>query len=353
MVRYQLYVYLGFTEHKDLMDLTGIFVEAGHNPHTPPISLHTFGYGAEPDGNLLRSMAKMTSGGSFYAVRDNDHVASAFGDAIGGILSVVAQNVTMTISVPEVAAEQGTKIITVHHDKKTEISEGVFQVNLGDVYAEETRDIMFEVTLATPRIATADSLLPHAIVELSYVDTIKHSLIALSGTCAISRPNSDDLAWPNQHVALQWLRVRTATVIQDAQLNAKNGDVDKAKTDLQTWIDEFNKEKFEIGAQEDPLVDQLLVDLMESLDLLKKTEYDAYAENDLGVRMQVSYGPRNNTLSRFQYVLYQAQLIYLLCYAVISQTHFSQRCSEPIGKRNVYRTASKSLRSQAFHTGRT
>ena len=83
----------GFTEAKDLMDLTGIFVENGHNPRTPPISLHTFGYGPEPDGKLLLSMAKVTSGGSFYSVRDNTQVASAFGDAIGGILSVVAQQV--------------------------------------------------------------------------------------------------------------------------------------------------------------------------------------------------------------------------------------------------------------------
>ena len=306
----------GFTEHKDLMDLTGIFVESGHNPHTPPISLHTFGYGAEPDGNLLRSMAKVTSGGSFYAVRHHYDVASAFGDAIGGILSVIAQNVTLTISIPEVAAEQGAKIITVHHDKKTEISEGVFQVNLGDVYAEETRDIMFEVTLATPRFASADSLIPHAIVELSYVDTIKHSLIALSKTCDIFRPNSGDISWPNQYVAIQWLRVRSAKVIQDAELNAKNGDVDKAKNDLQTWIDEFNKEKFEIGAQRDPLVDQLFVDLTESLDLLKKTDYDAYAENDLGVRMQVSWTSNNTLYSLTIFICCINKLNYRRCYTL-------------------------------------
>jgi hypothetical protein len=49
------------------------------------ITLHTFGYGPEPDQNLLRGMAKVTSGGSFYSVPDNAHVASAFGDAVGGV----------------------------------------------------------------------------------------------------------------------------------------------------------------------------------------------------------------------------------------------------------------------------
>ncbi|KAL7520179.1 hypothetical protein ACHAWX_004924 [Stephanocyclus meneghinianus] len=105
----------GFTEAADLLKLTTIFIEEGHNPHTPPVSsactsflhsfesrfiylrsfiintfllqitLHTFGYGPEPDQTLLRGMAKVTYGGSFYSVPDNTHVMSAFGDAVGGM----------------------------------------------------------------------------------------------------------------------------------------------------------------------------------------------------------------------------------------------------------------------------
>ena len=69
----------------DLLKLTGIFLEQSHSPHNPPISLHTLGYGPEPNQSLLRDMAKVTEGGTFYSVPDNHHVASAFGDAIGGM----------------------------------------------------------------------------------------------------------------------------------------------------------------------------------------------------------------------------------------------------------------------------
>ena len=280
----------GVTEENQLTDLTGIFVESGQNPLSPPISLHTFGYGRAPDSKLLMSMARVTPGGSFYSVRDNSQIASSFGDAIGGILSVVAQQVTLTISVPEDAAELGAKIITIHHDKKTEISDGVFQVAVGDMYAEETRDIIFEVSLVYPKTADDDTptLFPHAIVELSYFDTIKHTLIGpLTCTALIARPNNDDLGWPNGYVAIQWMRVRTAKVIADAWQLEQIGDLDRAKLKLSGWIEEFQKEKFEIGSNE-PLLDQLLVDLTGCLDMLKKTNYDAYVENELGVRMQVS-----------------------------------------------------------------
>eukprot|EP00986_Skeletonema_menzelii_P015159 scaffold11171_cov139-Skeletonema_menzelii.AAC.2 len=251
---------VGPTDAKDLVELTGIFVNPNPNPNlatSPPISLHTFGYGPEPDQKLLLDMAKTTSGGSFYPVKDNSHVFSAFGDAVGGILSVVAHDVSLSISVPVEAARCGSEIIAVHHESKTEIAN------------------------------------------------------------VIKRPNSQELAWPNREVAIHWLRVRTANCIAQAETLAKVGELDKAKKELEEWIEEFTRESFEIGATKEPLIEQLQSDLTESLDLLNEGAYNAYVENDLGVRVR---------------------------------THMSQRCSEPFtGKRNVYRTGQKRFRAQAFH----
>ncbi|KAL3803840.1 hypothetical protein HJC23_004002 [Cyclotella cryptica] len=310
----------GFTEAADLLKLTSIFVEEGHNPHTPPVTLHTFGYGPEPDQKLLRGMAKVTYGGSFYSVPDNSHVMSAFGDAVGGILSVVAQNVLLTIT-----AEKGAGIVQVYHDKAEQLSDGVFQLPLGDLYAEESRDIVFEVTLISPTTmkngSSSAHLFPHAIVQLSYNDTLNHSRIGpVSLPALIARPNDRELSWPNRYVTIQWLRVRTVRVIGRAEKLSKDGEVDLAKTEIINWIEEFHKESFEVGAQEDALVVQLLSDLTECLDILKRKDYNAYAENELGVKMN---------------------------------THYFQRCSEPIisGKQNVYRTGQKSFRAQAFKRG--
>ena len=159
-------------------------------------------------------------------------------------------------------------------------------------------------------------------MELSYIDTIHHTRVGpLSSVAVIERPNSQDLAWPDRDVAIQWLRVRTANCIAQAESLAKLGELDKAKQELEEWIEEFTRESFEIGAAKEPLIEQLQKDLEESLELLKKDTYNAYVDNDLGVRVR---------------------------------THMSQRCSEPFtGKRNVYRTAQKSFRAQAFHKGST
>lgn len=128
------------------------------------------------------------------------------------------------------------------------------------------------------------------------------------------------MSWSNQYVAIQWLRVRTARTIGKAEKLAKDGEVDLAKEELTNWIEYFHKEAFEIGATDDVLVKQLLSDLTECLDVLKKNDYTPYADNELGIKMN---------------------------------THYFQRCSEPImsGKHNVYRTAQKSFRAQAFKQG--
>lgn len=170
-------------------------------------------------------------------------------------LSVVAQNVVLTIS-----AENGAGIVQVYHDKAEQLSKGVFQLPLGDLYAEESRDVVFEVTLISPTTLTNDCssfahTYPHALVQLSYNDTIKHSRIGpVSLMAFIARPNDKEVSWPNRYVTVQWLRVRTVKVIGRAEKLSKDGEVDLAKTEITNWIEDFHKESFEVGAQEDALV---------------------------------------------------------------------------------------------------
>lgn len=163
------------------------------------------------------------------------------------------------------------------------------------MFATESRDIIFEVTLASPSIITkdGDNVLPHALVQLSYNDTIKHTQVGpIALTAHIARPNDKEVSWSNQYVAIQWLRVRTARIIGRAEKLAKEGEVDLARSELSNWIEDFHKEAFEIGATNEPLVKQLLADLTECLRVLKKKDYNAYDENELGIKMTTHYSQR-------------------------------------------------------------
>ena len=66
--------------------------------------------GSNHNSDLLRAIA--TAGnGSYYYVEGVDDIRNAFGDCLGGVLSVVAQNIELTIE-----AVNGAKISKVHNE---------------------------------------------------------------------------------------------------------------------------------------------------------------------------------------------------------------------------------------------
>jgi hypothetical protein len=48
-------------------------------------------------------------------VQNDSDMSSAFGDAMGGLLTVVAQSAVLTLSVPPNAATKGVKILNIYH----------------------------------------------------------------------------------------------------------------------------------------------------------------------------------------------------------------------------------------------
>jgi len=129
--------------------------------------------------------------------------------------------------------------------------------------------------------------------QLSYNDTLKHVFVGpITLSAQIARPNTKEVSWPNQYVVSQWLRVRTVRVIKRAEMLARAGEVNQAKEELVNWIEEFHKEAFEVGIKDDVLVKQLLLDLTDCLNVLKRKDYSSYSENELGVKMNTHYFQR-------------------------------------------------------------
>lgn len=206
----------------------------------PVVSLHTFGYGVNHNGKLLREMASATEGGSYYFIEEEVDVGKAFGDALGGVLSVVAQNTTVTIDVPEASKEMGVKITKVHHDQTIKRENGSYTVTLGDFYAEETRDLVIEVQLATP-MQQVDGPICHAKATVSYTNTLKSTLVRGEEVLVhISRPQGKKLSEENAHVAAQSFRVFAAKEMEEAEKLAAKGHFREAKAKFSSTMDMYS-----------------------------------------------------------------------------------------------------------------
>ena len=231
----------------------------------PPISFHTFGYGLDHNATLLREMASAT--GSYYFVEDDTNIASAFGDAIGGILSVVAQNAVVTLKVPPEALALGVGITEIFHDQVVKRENGSYTVTVGDFYAEEERDVVFEVKLATPKSPT-NKPIPHTTISLAYTDTLEKRLVQSDDiVCTIFRPMGTEISKENTHVAAQWLRVYAANQMAQAEQLAAQHRYGEAKACLQQFKHEYSRQSAEVQAfQASPRVLASVCEVAQTLD---------------------------------------------------------------------------------------
>jgi len=196
-----------------------------------PVSLFCFGYGANHNSEMLEAISEATPGGGYYFVENDSDVFTAFGDAMGGIMSVMAQSAVLKISVPAGAAESGVKIRDVHYDKKVDLGDGSFTVNLGDFYAEERRDVLVDIDLSN---VTSNVPVLHLLVSLAYMNVLtKKNERGGPRDCSISRPDTADISNINEEVEKQWLRLCVVRELEEADKEARNNKLGQAKARLQ------------------------------------------------------------------------------------------------------------------------
>jgi hypothetical protein len=94
----------------------------------PGLTIQCVGYGTDHNAAFLKEVAVETSG-SYNIVNTIEDVGTAYGDALGGIMSCVAQNVEVVLPEGAVVHGPGGRANVVH---------------IGDIYADTEKYIMFD-----------------------------------------------------------------------------------------------------------------------------------------------------------------------------------------------------------------
>ena len=197
----------------------------------------------------------------YYFVDSDVDVSSSFGDALGGVLSVVAQSANVKIGIHPTAATSGVSIVKVKHDKARQESDGSYIVPLGDFYSEESRDIVIETTL--PKVVNGGKI-PLLQCQTSYLDTINKKLVydgVIDGE--IERPDSNLQSMTNTHVALQCIRIKAASIIASSKDFADTNEIEKARSLVNAYIAEVENEAKSLELSTDPLILQIISELNE------------------------------------------------------------------------------------------
>ncbi|XP_010443874.1 PREDICTED: uncharacterized protein LOC104726660 [Camelina sativa] len=228
------------------------------------IPVHAFGFGTDHDASSMHSIAE-NSGGTFSFIESETVIQDAFAQCIGGLLSVVVQELCV-------------KIECVHHLLRIgSVKAGSYQfdngpnsrtgsIAVGDLYAEEERN--FLVNLDIPIVDGVSDLMSLLKVRCVYRDPVTKETVDLnsSGEVKILRPISmaDRRPVVSVEVDRQRIRLRAAEAISEARVLAERGDLTEAVSVLETCRGILTESVS--GRAGDPLCVTLCAELKETQD---------------------------------------------------------------------------------------
>ena len=191
-------------------------------------TVYTFGFGAQHNADLLQAISE-AGNGMYYFIDSAEKIPESFADCLGGLLSTVGQNITL-----EVKSSNGVSVTSAYsgRDKKSSASGASCTLPLGDIQADERRDILLKLKL--PKL-DAEQMDWHVLdAKLSYFNVITSAMEVQETRLSLSRPSTkrDDLE-SDDDVDTHKNRIMAAEAMLEAMLIAERGDMAQAQSVLQ------------------------------------------------------------------------------------------------------------------------
>ncbi|KAJ0083056.1 hypothetical protein Patl1_11767 [Pistacia atlantica] len=203
--------------------------EPGGESQQPTIPVHTFGFGSEHDSTAMHGIAD-ASGGTFSFIETIGFLQDAFARCIGGLLSVVAQDVQLKIS----SISPGVKIESVPSGKyKSDIlMEGQqAKIDIGELYADEEKEFLVYISIPKSSSESSENT-PLLDVLCTHKGSASMEILEVKGEkVEIRRP--EFLSTADKGVSLEVDRQRSrllvAETIAAAQRMAEMGELEGAQ----------------------------------------------------------------------------------------------------------------------------
>ncbi|KAF7811810.1 E3 ubiquitin-protein ligase WAV3-like [Senna tora] len=196
---------------------------SGHDNSGFQIPVHAFGFGADHDASSMHSISEI-SGGTFSFIETEAVIQDAFAQCIGGLLSVVVQELQVQIeclhpSLNLVSLKAGSYPSRLMADGQKGF------IDVGDLYADEERDFLVSVNIPAA-LGSETSLIK---VKCVYKDPLTQETATLeSEEVKIERPEVMSL-----EVDRQRNRLQAAEAMAQARTSAEQGDLTGAVSILE------------------------------------------------------------------------------------------------------------------------
>jgi Ca-activated chloride channel homolog len=227
---------------------SSILTNTARDKATQGIITTTLGFGNYFNEDLLIGMAS-AAGGNFYFIQSPDDASDVFRIELESLMSVAAQNLTITLQ-----PAMGVTITQLLNNYRAQTNGNALQVNLGDVYTSEAKQMAVELAIS-PQAILGD--LPLLSATYSYQSIVNQSIQSFSDSLAmqiaVGSAEAAAQSKPEQTVIEQISKFRIAKVKDEAIALADQGDFKTAsarlRSTLETLQNQSLQESFEVAEE--------------------------------------------------------------------------------------------------------
>lgn len=195
------------------------------------IPVHAFGFGADHDSSSMHSISEI-SGGTFSFIETETVIQDAFAQCIGGLLSVVVQELQVGVECMHPSLLLGSVKAGSYPSRVIDNGRAGF-IDVGDLYAEEERD--FLVSINVP-VESSRSETPLLKVRCVYKDPLTKEMETMeSDVLRIERPELAGKEVVSIEVDRQCNRLQAAEAMAQARATAEQGDLATAVSILENF----------------------------------------------------------------------------------------------------------------------
>ncbi|XP_078166130.1 E3 ubiquitin-protein ligase WAV3-like [Carex rostrata] len=204
------------------------------------VTVHTFGFGDGQDSKRLTDIAKNSPNGGTYSEVRLENLNLAFSQCLAGLLSVVAQELTVTVE------QEGSKIkppVSAGSYKQSNPTAGSVTITFGDLYIQEVRTVLVDIDIPRADMEGATDVLA---VSFSYkfggeLEEAPPSFVSVN---RLEGFTDEELLAPPE-VRAEEVRLLIAELIKEATDNAEKNDLASAQQNLSEGLETLEKQDVE------------------------------------------------------------------------------------------------------------
>ncbi|CAD8154119.1 unnamed protein product [Paramecium pentaurelia] len=242
-------------------------------------TLHTFGFGQDHDAPMMTQICNLKSG-SFYFVQDVTLLDEFFADALGGLISVVGEQLDITITSQAPPPYQNIQISKTYGNMWQKKG-NQYYITQPQFASGSRKDYVFEIALPKFEAKIEDFQRNVKVIdaELRIKDPVNGTVITKQTSLTLTFFNEDELINQNEadlDVYAQYFRVKGTEVIDEARKACEQNKNEDAQKLIDNMLIQIQKNP-NVAAQ----CTGIIQDLQQAKQASARTSYSLFGQKQM------------------------------------------------------------------------